>query len=357
MRTSRVHGPWRMSVISAAIVMVAVSSAMFSDAAAPALGSGPAKASQTAKRVSPPTTVAPPGPVSAGRPWSASSPWNTPTPAGTSWYDTSVLHSLAQPVNGDSRRHWWVSNTGVGVYQGTASDPLWTFNLPGLNDTYFHRVHPAATFSVRAPAGMQAGAGSDKVLFVVNGTTYYEVWLADIDPGTRTVTGQTWSTGDYVSGPGAGSPNSDGVRAANFSWAGGLITGRDMANGTIDHALALTLTSDTLDAFSGKFRFPATAWDNGGANGPIQMGSRIGVPAGVARPAGLSPVGVMMFDALQTYGAFVGDFGGGQLPVFFADSLTVSEAQVLPIYAYWTNGGSSDMDKIGPLLRVADYQP
>ena len=309
MGTARVNGRWRISLISATIVVVAVSSAMFSDAAGPAIGSGPAKASKVAKRVSPPTTTIPPttppttpGPVAPGRPWSASSPWNTPTPAGTRWYDSTVLHT-ASPVNGDARRHWWVSNTGVGVYQGTATDPVWTFNLPAINDTYFHRVHPASRFSVRAPAGMQAGDGSDKILFVVNGTTYYEVWLADVNPATRTVTGQMWSTGDYITGPGAGSPNNDGVRAANFSWAGGLITGRDLANGKIDHALAVALTADTLDGNSGRFRFPATAWDNGGATGPIQMGSRIGVPAGVAMPAGLSPVGVMMFNALQTYGA------------------------------------------------------
>ncbi len=28
-----------------------------------------------------------------------------------------------------------------------------------------------------------------------------------------------------------------------------------------------------------------------------------------------------------------------------------------PLVAFWGHGGSSDMEKIGPLLRVADYQP
>jgi hypothetical protein len=65
----------------------------------------------------------------------------------------------------------------------------------------------------------------------------------------------------------------------------------------------------------------------------------------------------MTFDALQRYGAFVGDFAGGAWPMFYADNHTVTLDQVKPLFAYWDYNGSADMEKIAPLLRVADYQP
>ena len=65
----------------------------------------------------------------------------------------------------------------------------------------------------------------------------------------------------------------------------------------------------------------------------------------------------MVFDALQNYGAFVGDFCGGGSPQFYSDRNTVTSSQMAPLYEFWNMGGTSDMDRIIPLLRVADYQP
>jgi hypothetical protein len=44
-------------------------------------------------------------------------------------------------------------------------------------------------------------------------------------------------------------------------------------------------------------------------------------------------------------------------PQFYADKLTVTEDQMRPLFAFWEDDGSSDMEKIQPLLRVAAYQP
>jgi hypothetical protein len=148
-----------------------------------------------------------------------------------------------------------------------------------------------------------------------------------------------------------------------------VITGADLARGKIDHGLVVGLPFDMLmgggltgyegGAASGRraWRWPATAWDAGWWSGPIEMGSRIGIPAGVAKPAGLSKLGSMVFDSLQKYGAFVGDFVGGQWPMFVTDQGTVGEKRACPLFCYWNYNGSSDMEKIGPLLRVAGYQP
>jgi hypothetical protein len=215
---------------------------------------------------------------------------------------------------------------------------------------------------------MVAGTDVDHILVVVDPVSgnYVEVWQASVNSATRTVTNIAgtpgWATGNAITGPGAGTmANNDGVRAANFSWAGGLITGADIAANRIDHALVVALGSDVLKgggtSGSGAWRAPATAWDAGYWSGPIQMGSRLGIPAGTPMPSGLSPLGVAMFKALQTYGAFVGDFAGGSWPNFYADGHTVGSNDACSLFCYWNYNGSSDMEKLAPLLRVADYQP
>ena len=301
-------------------------------------------------------------PALGGRPFAANSPFNTLTQGGTQWFDNTRIHRLLTPVNGDYTLHWWVNTASVGVYYASNTDPYWTFQLPALDAALWHRVRPASTFTVRAPANLTDGGDVDHVVVLVSGDTYYEVWNAQVDQVNRRVTsrpnGSNWATGSISAGPGAGSPVNDGTRASNFSWAAGLITGDDLQNGSIDHALVVALTAPILKAGATPvYLHPATAWDNGGAYGPIKMGSRIGIPAGTPRPAGLSPLGNMVFDALQKYGAFVGDYCGGPWPMFYADKRTVAETQMKPLFAFWEHNGSSDMEKIQPLLRVANYQP
>lgn len=309
------------------------------------------------------TIVTPPLVPGGTRPFGPTSPWNKPTPAGTVWYDTPRLHTMPIAVNGDTFQHWWVNTSSVGIYYSKATDPVWTFNMPAYIAPLWNRNRPAQTFQVRAPANMVDGGDEDHILVVIDGTRYYEVWNASVDPVTRTVTnlpsGPGWATGDFVNGAGAGTTaNNDGVRAANFSWAAGLITGHDLAAGKIDHALVVALPHSMLKAGgTPDYVWPATAWDNGGATGPIRMGSRLGIPAGTPRPAGLSPLGNQMFDALVKYGAFVGDYCGGPWPMFYVDKFTVTEDQMRPLFTWWDYGGSSDMEKLAPLLRVADYQP
>jgi hypothetical protein len=310
------------------------------------------------------TTTSPPARagVDPARPFSNASPWNTATPTGTSWFDVARLHTLSD----GSFRHWWVNTASVGIWWSSPNDPLWTFDMPDFVAPAYHRNRPAQTFTMRAPADLAAGTDSDHILVVIDPVSgdYTEVWEASVDTSTHTVTstGPGWARGNAATGPGAGTmSNNDGVRAANFSWAGGLITGADLSAGRIDHALAVAMPAEVLkgggNTGAGAWRAPATAWDAGSWQGPLQMGTRIGIPQGTPRPAGLTALGVMVFDALQRYGAFVGDYAGGQWPNFYADDRTVSTDAVCPMFCYWNSNGSSDMEKIAPLLRVADYQP
>ena len=310
------------------------------------------------------------------RPYSASSPWNTPTSANTQWYDVDVLHHCNENcVDSDGLRHWWVG-TDFGITWSLSCDPLWTFNLPAYTANAWHRTRAATTLQMHAPSTLTPrppDADSDRVVLVADPVTgdYVEIWSSTVDASSKTVTGPVWATGNMITGLGVGDATTNlnaGVRASNFSWAAGNITQADLDSGKIDHALEITLPLDMLAGStvdSGPYRAPATSGNGNTGHGPIVMGSKIGVPANQSMPAGLSAIGVIVFNALQTYGAYVGDGGGADKPVIGADGPSMGLAQGIgidstpfePLIAFWSHGGSADMEKIGPLLRVADYQP
>lgn len=297
--------------------------------------------------------VVPPVSPRTARPFAASSPWNTPTPADTQWFDHSALHT--RQVDGDNFQHWYVIGGITPVYAET-TDPLWTFNMPEFRWPEGHRNRGAQTFTLNAPDSIAAGAGTDKVLCLIQPDgSYIEMWKGEVNTAARTVTASGWATGNIITGSGCGDNDNAGVRAANFSWAAGQISPEDIKAGVIDHALVVALPTQMLNDRWGAYRAPATCWDNGqGSLGPFDNGTKIGVPAGV--PAGLSAIGLMVFKSLQTYGAFVGDFVGGDWPAFYADA-AIPDSTLQPLYAWWAQGGRSDLDKIGPLMRIADYQP
>ena len=293
-----------------------------------------------AARLAPvPPVVVPPvvvPPAVSGRPFAAGSPFNTPTPATTTWRDESVLHTVPNgwdaALPAGTRVKPWVT-TALPFYRAAPTDPIWTFDMGATNDPYMNRVRPAERIAMRAPATLAAWHPDDAVVIAIDGTKYVEVWNAIVDPVTRTVRSGNparnngwigWAKGDVATGLGCMSVPNDGTRAANFSRLAGAITADDIARGRIDHALVIELPAYLLNAApSGTVKWvpPATAYDNGWARGPILSGARIGIPAGVAKPA-LSGEASMLWDCLQTYGMFVGDFCGGPWPIFYvADGL------------------------------------
>lgn len=289
------------------------------------------------------------------RPFANGSPFNLMLISkATTWFDTPSLHC-----------QWWAQAVMSETF-AKDTDPVWTAKLPDFIAPDFHRNRSATMLSWKAPAYLAVPNDSDHVLHIVqpNGD-YLETWDSSIDSTNRVITARGWARGNRITGKGVGdNSNNAGVRAANFSWAAGLITGSDIATGRIDHALAVALPRAALMDNKGTASYiaPATAWDNGsGADGPIKMGSLIGIPASVNRPAGLSPLGIMVFDALQRYGAYVGDYFGGDQMCFYADAGTVPDQSLWPLYASWDSSaapdGRADGVDIGPLLRVANYQP
>jgi hypothetical protein len=319
------------------------------------------------------TTIPPSGGVDKARPFADTSPWNTRTPDGTKWFDTPVLHTCqGSACEADGVRHWWVG-TEFGITWSSPLDPTWTFQLPAYTATAWHRTRPATTLQVRAPGTLWPHPDDDRIVLVADPVTgdYVELWSATVDTGKHTVTGEVWATGNMITGLGVGTLDTDlngGVRASNFSWGAGTITQADLSAAKIDHAIALAMPSSMVKGGSapvGPYRAPATAGNGDWPTGPIVMGSKIGVPAGVAKPAGLSSIGILVFDALQSYGAYLGDVCGAEAPVMSADGPSmgiatgagIDSTPFEPLIAFWSHGGSADMEQIGPLLRVADYQP
>ena len=72
-------------------------------------------------------------------------------------------------------------------------------------------------------------------------------------------------------------------------------------------------------------------------------GSLLAIPAGTPRPAGLSPLGNAIFDALTHYGAYVVDSTGGSGAAVFFVEPAASQPPV--------DAARPDMRSIMPLLR------
>jgi hypothetical protein len=169
---------------------------------------------------------------------------------------------------------------------------------------------PAQTGRVPIPAGAQVAgteANSDSPLLVwqpASGTDW-ELWRA-------ARTGGRWSAcnggrlGPVGASPGtwAGGP---GLSASGISYLATAITEADVASGAIRHVMAFTVESGSCAGFVP----PATRADgNCDAPGEPPEGTVLYLPAGLPMPAGLSPMGQLVFQALQTYGLVLVDESG-----------------------------------------------
>ncbi len=316
-------------------------------------------------------------------PFSPSSLWNSQISSAqqSKWFDIPLLHYNS--VMNESRK-WFLSNKQLRVWHGTATDPVWTVTMPqfGNENQTFNRNWPPSTFTIHAPQNIQEGTDGDHILAIIDHVTgeYFENWSkVVIDATNHTIVGPQgagWARGNAVNGTGFGVPlaqggNSAGVRAANFSWIGGAITGYDIQQildgkkTDFGHAFVVALGYDTLSKWG--LTTPATAPDNGDHDGPIKMGTRIGIPAGVSMPPQIDPsdkIGVAYFNTLQRYGAFVGDFAGGQWPIVYVDGNSVKEGSAYELalnnaWIWWNQEGVIDPAKTAnqfcvPLLRLME---
>jgi hypothetical protein len=147
-------------------------------------------------------------------------------------------------------------------------------------------------------------------------------------------------------------PSTLGLSATGISYLATTITEADVASGSINHALAIT-----LPACNG-YVYPAGRGDCGSDPGQPAEGQWFRLPSYITMPSGLTPFAQMVFRALQTYGAVVTDHGGAVMLESEQTSDWAAEGHsgTDPITASW--GGLQEYEVVASLpwssLQVVD---
>jgi len=222
---------------------------------------------------------------------------------------------------------------------GRSSDPLVQIPL-GASWGW-----PAQTIWVRLPAGVSGAPGSDGEILMIDGTTAHNCWqfVRTSDTSGRCT---SYARTDVVNGSGWGTRSpflGAGIVAAGSSQLAGLLVQAETDAGEVEHALHLAV--DYMLQRSGTVG-EAIHSDAYNDYGFTQEGDRLAIPSWVAMPEGLSPLGQKVFRALQKYGAFNVDVGGGA---------TGLRAQA-NAYDWGTiNALRNDVNKLIPLLQRVQF--
>ena len=235
--------------------------------------------------------------------YSAASFWNTPIAANAAIDpDSAGMISYAIATYSSSAVLSNDNAWGMGYTYANASSKTYTV----VCTTYCG----SATVVFPIPAGTLASTGSDHHLAVINGNQEMDMWEASYDASNDSWKASTITT-TSINGWGANcAPGQHcvGAVAAGFAMLGGSVRPEEIAQGHIDHALAL-MTPATK---SGYIACPATNTDGVSSNANaipegalIQLDPSFNVD-GQPWPAWEKTIA----HALQTYGAYVVDTGG-----------------------------------------------
>jgi hypothetical protein len=190
-------------------------------------------------------------PSSCWRPYSSSSPFNRPLPADPSIASdsASIISNLtANDVNfeGGQGQFAFTSDDGRdGVYYSRPSDPTVTINCtyewgPGTCSGA-NKANIDAQ-QIHIPAGaMPQDNGTDMHMTVVDQTDQNEY---DFEHATWSADHKTlnvWSGAEIPAGPNLGTGLGGGGTAAGTATLAGLITEPELASGTINHALTISV--------------------------------------------------------------------------------------------------------------------
>lgn len=251
--------------------------------------------------------------IGAWRPFSASSPWNTPIPANPELDPNSaaMMRFLSMRTATHDPRPWININGGaVPVWIADSSAPRYNVNCGSPSCTFFQNV-PIPSNAVPDPL-------TDGHMMVMDATreTAWDFYHA------RKNSDGSWSAdwGAKVNLRGNGitdkTPES-GARGSGFPLAAGLIYADEIKAGRINHALVFAISLATPSCWV----YPATS-GGGTSTDPnaLPYGARVQLdPTLDLDTLGLSPAAKIIARALQEYGAFVGDQGGGGI-IFITES-------------------------------------
>jgi hypothetical protein len=256
---------------------------------------------------------------SFSHPFSDSSLWNTPIANLNPTY-TDPNSTQNEQFRDASLGNTWaqVDPNLIDVTPSNAPTATWTFNT--LNTTPVGgSFSNNGSIQLQTPTNLQFVHGSDgwSVFTSPDGVHSWEVWGGSYDAATNTYHANYLVENDVVNGTGWGNPATGagaGIRAAGASLLGGVVTQDELNNLSIPHALPIELAPDQLAAAGGstsQFVAPAVSADGGSASsysGTIPMGAHFAIPSNIdLSTAGLTPEGLALAKAYQTYGGYVVD--------------------------------------------------
>jgi hypothetical protein len=267
----------------------------------------------------PSSTLPEPLPASAEAPerfFSPDSFWNTPVPPAAPLDSDSeqIVDSLARQVAIER-----AAKKGPAIITSEYSVPIYTVaaDQPAvevqLDSPYVAAALRGAWKAVPLPPAAEAARGRDRHLVVWQPSSdrLWEFWHLAGGPGSwRAAWGgaiENVSTSSGAYGPEAwpGASPTWGATASSLSVAGGLITLRDLERGSIDHALAMSLS----EVRARTFFLPARRSD-GESSDPLSLpeGAHLRLdPSLDLSTLHLPHLTLMMAEAAQRYGIFVRD--------------------------------------------------
>lgn len=261
------------------------------------------------------------------RPFAATSSWNTPIPPN------ATFERIGWPPGAVFGVAW--SSYSPAIHIASDSDPLVSVQHPASWG------RPAGMLEIRIPTEVDGALGTDGELLVIDGDIVHNFWqFRRLSPDMATA--KSYAAANVVTGSGWGRAwpfLGAGIVATGSSQLAGLLVQAETDRGEIAHALQIAV--DAAYAKPGRTGEAINA-DGTNPDGLVQEGERLAIPATVAMPARLSPLGQKVFRAYQTYGAFVIDIAGG-VTNLRAQANAYDQATITALY--------HDLTRISPLLQ------
>lgn len=227
-------------------------------------------------------------------------------------------------------------NSCLNVFLAQPTDPQVLVTVQG---SWGNTPNPTVQIPVGATGWV---CNSDAHLIVLNGSTLWDFeQFSRTSDTTATATSQA-SCDIYASnGYGTLSPfKGCGTTATGVSLLAGIVMRAEVNNtGVIAHKLSISLLSSLCQGpFNTIVTPPAIRGDC--VQTGIKEGQTLAIPPGTAAPPGLSPAGLLMFNAMKTYGVIPVDNGG-------STSLSIDSAWSFQDFFLLVN----DANQIIPLLQ------
>jgi hypothetical protein len=262
-------------------------------------------------------------PGSFSHPFSDSSLWNIRIDSLNPTYTDAGAVQNVQFRDAGLANSWL--QTDLHVYNTPSTAPTATWSFDTLNTTAVGGTFSSnGTIQLQTPTDLKFTDGGDgwAVFNSPDGVHSWEAWVGSYDAAANTYHAAYLVENDVVNGTGWGKSDTGagvGIRAAGASLLGGIVTQDELNSLSIQHALSIELDSTQLAAATGptsagQFIFPAVTADNGSVGsytGTIPMGAHFALAPDLdLTAAGLTPEGLALAKAYQTYGGYVVDTAG-----------------------------------------------